>query len=482
MAAVTALLTVPEARVFLAALGAHADAIPDDPEDLRTRGQKMADCLLDLVLRPGETDRATVQVLLTVVASVGTLAGGDEPGEIDGHVVPAEMVRELLRVLGPGAESEPAAAIPEATEPASSSSPPWQEVEQEELERWWSEVERRVLAEELGTGPEPLVDDEVLVRMLSEAAQEQSGHEFFDGEFFDGEVVDHDPQGRERLDCDPPDCDPPDHDPPDHDPPHREPADAAEVDAGADGRTRGPVERGWWMAADRAVDAAAQVLLGVDQSLARARWLVRKAVAADGADESAWQETQGRFNAADDALAVLRACTENERERLGELLMATGGGGLAERPRIALTDAVSGALLALTDLPTMRRVGTCGARRCRRDPARCVHDLSGRPGLGPPGPTDGYRPSAPLDRWVRARDRRCRFPGCRRRVPRGGELDHDRPYPLGPTSAANLAGYCTGHHRGKHQAPGWRHALAPDGTLTVTTPTGLTAVTTPAPY
>ena len=130
----------------------------------------------------------------------------------------------------------------------------------------------------------------------------------------------------------------------------------------------------------------------------------------------------------------------------------------------------------------MRRVGTCGARSCRREPARCSHDLTGRPGLGPPGATDGYRPSAPLDRWVRARDRRCRFPGCRRRVPRGGELDHDRPYPLGPTSAVNLAGYCTGHHRGKHQAPGWLHALAPDGTLTVTTPTGLTAVTTPPPY
>jgi hypothetical protein len=205
-------------------------------------------------------------------------------------------------------------------------------------------------------------------------------------------------------------------------------------------------------------------------------------LAADAADEAGWQHAQGRFNEADDALAVLRACTGTQRERLADLVSATGGGGLVERPRIALTDAVTGALLALTDLPEMRRVGTCGARLCRRDPARCGHDLTGRWGLGPPGPTDGYRPSAPLDRWVRARDRRCRFPGCRRRVPRGGELDHHRPYPLGPTSAANLAGYCTGHHRGKHQAPGWRHALAADGTLTVTTPTGLTAVTAPAPY
>ena len=38
------------------ALEAYADAIPDDPDDPRTRQQKMADCLLDLVLRPGETD------------------------------------------------------------------------------------------------------------------------------------------------------------------------------------------------------------------------------------------------------------------------------------------------------------------------------------------------------------------------------------------------------------------------------------------
>jgi hypothetical protein len=155
---------------------------------------------------------------------------------------------------------------------------------------------------------------------------------------------------------------------------------------------------------------------------------------------------------------------------------------LAERPRLALTDAVSGALLALTDMPEMRRTATCGNRACRRDPGRCTHDLTDRPGLGAPGPTDGYRPSALLDRWVRARDRRCRFPGCRRRVPRGGELDHDRPYPAGETSATNLVGYCTSDHRRKHQAPGWQHALAADGTLTVTTPTGLVARTTPPPY
>jgi hypothetical protein len=136
----------------------------------------------------------------------------------------------------------------------------------------------------------------------------------------------------------------------------------------------------------------------------------------------------------------------------------------------------------VADLPGLRRAAHCGRTACRRRPPSCTHPLTGRPGLGPPGPTDGYRPAAALDRWVRARDRRCRFPGCRRRVPRGGELDHQIPYPAGPTSADNLAGFCTTHHRGKHQAPGWTHTLTPDGTLTVTTPTGLTTTTEPPPY
>ena len=111
----------------------------------------------------------------------------------------------------------------------------------------------------------------------------------------------------------------------------------------------------------------------------------------------------------------------------------------------------------------------------------CDHDLTARPGLGPPPPTDGYRPATPLDRFLRARDRRCRQPGCRAPVARG-ELDHNRAYPDGPTAAHAMTGFCTGHHRGKHQAPGWRHLLHPDGRLTVLTPTGLTATTWPSDY
>jgi hypothetical protein len=110
-----------------------------------------------------------------------------------------------------------------------------------------------------------------------------------------------------------------------------------------------------------------------------------------------------------------------------------------------------------------------------------MHDLGARPGLGAPGPTEGYRPGAALDRFVRARDRRCRFPGCRRRVARG-EIDHRVRWPDGPTVVGNLAGLCTGDHRGKHQAPDWIYDLTPDGRLAVTTPSGVTAVTEPPPY
>ena len=244
-----------------------------------------------------------------------------------------------------------------------------------------------------------------------------------------------------------------------------------------------PQAEGWWAAADRAVDEAGNAVHAARLALGAAERMVRTARRADAADEATWQASAaGWVNAAPDALTALAAAADAQREELAALLSATAGGGLADRPRIAVTDAVTGALLALTDLPGLRRAGSCGRPRCRRCPQACTHDLTGRPGLGPPGPSPGYRPEADLDRFGRARDRHCRFPGCRRRIPKAGELDHVVAHPEGDTAAANLAGFCTTDHRGKHQAPGWSYDLRPDGTLTVTTPTGLTAVTEPPPY
>ncbi|TYP86121.1 DUF222 domain-containing protein [Blastococcus xanthinilyticus] len=508
MAVLSALLTVPEAQALLDALGRYADALAADPDDTRTRGQRMADCLLDLVLRPGEKDHAPVQAQLTVVAGVRALLGSDEPGEIGGQVVPAELVRALARALGlfPGdaaAEVGPPAPGPADPAPAPQRRYP---TEEEELADWWAATEALVLRE---WGGEPDPPPEVVERHRAEQARfdrmptpvemgvfdappdgtSWPGGAFWHEKFWEEESG-HDASWQDES--------PPDGCPYDESPRDGSPFDGSRLDGSSLGSRpngvppagAGPAVHdgpgpapGTWAAADRALDGAGTALLDLQRAVGRAERAVTDAQRADAADEQAWERSPaGRVTAADDTLAALAAATAAQRTALADLLQATGGGGLVDRPRIAVVDELTGALLALTDARELRRLGTCGATGCRRHPGSCTHDLTGRPGLGPPPPTRGYRPGAVLDRRVRARDRRCRFPGCRRPVPRGGELDHDRPYPDGETSAANLVGYCTPHHRGKHQAPGWRNELAPDGALTVTTPSRMVATTTPPPY
>ncbi|MGY1855894.1 DUF222 domain-containing protein [Modestobacter sp. SYSU DS0290] len=139
---------------------------------------------------------------------------------------------------------------------------------------------------------------------------------------------------------------------------------------------------------------------------------------------------------------------------LGTRMIA--GNALAARPAIALVDELTGQLLALTDAAGLR---------------------AGRP-LGPPPESPGYTPERALDRFVRLRDRRCRFPGCRKR-PIRCDLDHTVPWPLGPTAHDNLCCLCRHHHRLSHQAPGWRLRGLDDGGLEWTTPTGQVLVTHP---
>ncbi|MGY6760564.1 hypothetical protein [Klenkia terrae] len=105
-------------------------------------------------------------------------------------------------------------------------------------------------------------------------------------------------------------------------------------------------------------------------------------------------------------------------------------------------------------------------------------------GVGPPPPAAGYGPTAAQYRYLRARDRHCRFPGCRQ-VARSCDADHVVPYDHhkpergGPTCVGNLAMLCRRHHRLKTHAPGWRFEMDDDGTLHVTTPGGTTRITRP---
>ncbi len=88
-----------------------------------------------------------------------------------------------------------------------------------------------------------------------------------------------------------------------------------------------------------------------------------------------------------------------------------------------------------------------------------------------------YRPSAEIADLVRARDRTCRFPTCRRRA-QACDLDHVTPFPHGPTCHTNIATECRLHHICKHQG-GFGLSISPDGITTWTTPTGQRLVTHP---
>ena len=99
--------------------------------------------------------------------------------------------------------------------------------------------------------------------------------------------------------------------------------------------------------------------------------------------------------------------------------------------------------------------------------------------MEPPPPTEAYAPTAAQRRFVRTRDRRCRFPNCGQRA---GWADHDHVVPHaegGETTCANLCCLCRSHHRLKTFARGWTFRMAPDGTLQVTSPSGITRTTRP---
>lgn len=99
------------------------------------------------------------------------------------------------------------------------------------------------------------------------------------------------------------------------------------------------------------------------------------------------------------------------------------------------------------------------------------------PGDAPP--ESGYRPSAALAEFVRARDLTCRFPNCDVSAWEC-DIDHVTPYgDGGPTQASSLSCKCRTHHLAK-TFWGWHDEQLPDGTIIWTSPSGWVSVTRPA--
>lgn len=82
-----------------------------------------------------------------------------------------------------------------------------------------------------------------------------------------------------------------------------------------------------------------------------------------------------------------------------------------------------------------------------------------------------YQPPQPLIDFIVARDRRCRFPGCRQPA-RVCDIDHAIPWEEGgKTSKENLGLLCRRHHRMKTHG-GWKLVSYADGSCEWSSPTG----------
>jgi hypothetical protein len=147
-------------------------------------------------------------------------------------------------------------------------------------------------------------------------------------------------------------------------------------------------------------------------------------------------------------------------------LHAPDGGSLD----VALTEPGTGRLRAVVTETALRRAA---AQVCPQ------HAACDCPVLDAPPATQAYRPTAAQRRFIAARDRGCRHPGCSRPAI-WTDADHVVAHDDGgETDCANLCTLCRRHHRLKTHAPGWMFAMTADGVLSVTTPSGVTRTTRP---
>ena len=224
----------------------------------------------------------------------------------------------------------------------------------------------------------------------------------------------------------------------------------AEPEATACAQARGPA------------DAVETIFQALDARARSMRGAAGGASEADGATLAAW-----RFDALHQiALDVLEGAH-------GPVARTA-----ASRPVVHVTVPAT-TLLGLDDAPGVLRghgsVPSATVRRIAQDATwrRILTDPC--TGVAVATEEQRYRPSPLLAELVAHRHATCAAPGCEQPAWRG-DADHLRPWPQGPTSAANLHPLCRYHHLVKHSARGMRAAASASGSggTTWTTRTGHT--------
>jgi hypothetical protein len=145
--------------------------------------------------------------------------------------------------------------------------------------------------------------------------------------------------------------------------------------------------------------------------------------------------------------------------------------------QVALVDR-AGALQRVVRLDRGAARGACRSPEALRAAVR--EALREAPALE----TDAYHPTESIARHVRADAPTCSFYDCGRRA-RSCDLDHDTPWPRGPTSVTNLDPKCRRHHNTKTAGVVRTMVNAGPGAgtrhVTWVLPLGIRVTTTPEP-
>ena len=225
----------------------------------------------------------------------------------------------------------------------------------------------------------------------------------------------------------------------------------------------------------------------------RLQRIARKAGGAGGAGETGGAseagnaaETSAAGNAGEagspgEADGIARTSAEIQADTLRDILLAEvapGAAGVQAHIQLVVSTGREALIDGVSELVGYGPVSTESILEYAAE-AKSWDRVTTHPESGEVLAVDRYRPSEAMRRLLAARDKHCRFPGCR--VPTNRcDIDHTIDAALGGSTATdNLAHLCRGHHTLKHHG-GWRVRQRVQGMLEWSSPGGRRYLDRPA--